>query len=492
LAALLGRRDPWHVSGVAVILRSLHVGQIAAELVARGVVIALLSAALAMPGMIGCSSGRGDSNRTSTAAPSSFRAINDCGVVSENSRLGSDLVSTGDTCLTVAASGVEIDGDGHRISAGQFAISWDTRAQPSNVTIRNVISSAGLQIFGENADGNVVEQSTFGDVGIFMGNDNRIENSTMTRLTVMGKGTNDARHAVIRNNEIAGDNIRLVQLRTTDDPSQPCGRGDHEFTGNHILGHATSAAQPPDQILLFVLCGNHMTISGNVIESDGDHPAHGIHMRDEADENVVADNQIRIPQAIAGIIIASGSAPRQHPRGNTFRGNLLQTGGGGPALWVQAHEAAANVFEQNVFQTNGDPAGWLDGLQNQISHNTFYNGGVGPALRLDDLRSPGNVFSSNVFSHSGSNTVDFAGTEPDLTAYRGDFNVFFNSSGSVSFAGRSFAQWRSETSQDGNSIEAEPRFCAPSSGDFKLQFSSPARGAGAGGTDAGAFSAGCP
>ena len=504
----------------------------------RAVVIFAIGCSLAERGLVGCSSG---GSGTSTSA---LRVINDCGVVSESSRLGSDLATSGATCLTVAASGIEIDGAGHRISASQFAISWDPDVQPSNVTIHDVISSAGLQIFGENADGNVIERSTFGDVGIFRGDDNRIENSSMTRLVVNGQGANDVHHAVIRNNEIAGDNIRLVEVLTTGDASLPCGRGDHELTGNHIIGHAASAgaacddsgspcagsslgtapsascctgccntvlpmlsgmcvpaaqcgapapsSQPPDQILLFLLCGNHMTISGNVIESDADHPAHGIHIRDEADENIFEDNQIRIPLAIAGIIIASGSPPRQHPRANTFHGNIVETGAGGPALWVQAHDATDNVFEQNLFQTTGDPSGWLDGVQNQVDHNTFYNGGVGPALRLDDLRSPGNTFTSNVFAHSGQNTVDFAGNQPVISAYQGDFNVFSNRAGSASFGGRSLAQWRSDTGQDADSSEADPQFCSASGGDFKLEFSSPAVGAGKDGTTAGAFPAGCP
>jgi Right handed beta helix region len=444
----------------------------------------------------GCSSGDPGGNQSSaTTTPTSFREIDDCGVVTENSLLGSDLTTAGDTCLRVAASGIEIDGNGHRISATQFAISWDTGVQPSNVTIRNVISSAGLQIFGESANGNRVESSTFGDVGIFMGSDNQVENSTMTRLVVRGVGANDVHHAVIRNNEIAGDNIRLVEFVTTDDTSRPCGQGAHEFTGNHVVGHAAPPlagnTAPPDQVLLLLLCSQQMTVSGNLIESDPDHPGHGIHIRDDADDNLIENNEIHLPQAIGGIFVASGSAPRQHPHGNTVRGNFVETGGGGPALWVQAHDATQNVFEQNVFQSNGDPAGWLNGVQNRLTHNTFFNGGVGPALRLDDLRSPGNIYSSNIFDHSGSNTVDFSGDQPDLPAYQGDFNIFFNRAGPIGFGGLSFAQWRSQTGQDGNSKEMDPQFCAASSGDFKLKSSSPALGAGAGGTDAGAFPAGC-
>jgi hypothetical protein len=70
--------------------------------------------------------------------------ITECGVVSENSQLGSNLETSGGTCLTVAASGITIDGGGHRITAAEFAVFWDTNVQPSNVMVRNVVSSAGL------------------------------------------------------------------------------------------------------------------------------------------------------------------------------------------------------------------------------------------------------------------------------------------------------------------------------------------------------------
>jgi hypothetical protein len=77
-----------------------------------------------------------------------------------------------------------------------------------------------------------------------------------------------------------------------------------------------------------------------------------------------------------------------------------------------------------------------------------------------------------------------------LAAYRGNYNGFFNSSGPVTFGqyGADLNLWRT-TQQDLQSVEADPEFVAPQSGDLTLGQQSALRGAGADGTDPGAFPA---
>ena len=103
-----------------------------------------------------------------------LRSIDQCGRVTESVQLSSDLSTPSGACLTVAANGVTVDGNGPRITAGQFAVALVDR---SNVIVRNVVSNQGVQFYGGQANGNVLEDSTVGKVGVYMGDDTVIRNN---------------------------------------------------------------------------------------------------------------------------------------------------------------------------------------------------------------------------------------------------------------------------------------------------------------------------
>src|SRR5438552_2419692 len=127
--------------------------------------------------------------------------ISSCGRVVQSVRLTNDLTTTANSCLTVAASGVTIDGAGHRFTAVLYAVQWFDQ---SNVTVKNVVSDRTLQIYGAKASRNLVTDSTFNLIAIYGADDNVIQNSTMKKLKIYPIGTNPAQREVVTGNTISG------------------------------------------------------------------------------------------------------------------------------------------------------------------------------------------------------------------------------------------------------------------------------------------------
>ncbi|MGH7899726.1 MAG: hypothetical protein ACREQQ_17355, partial [Candidatus Binatia bacterium] len=109
---------------------------------------------------------------------------------------------------------------------------------------------------------------------------------------------------------------------------------------------------------------------------------------------------------------------------------------------------------------------------------------------LEAFVAPGNRYTANIFENSGNSVYELSGAF-DFGGYHGDHNVFFNRDGAVVFdATKDLAAWQAATGADGSSIEADPQFVNPESGDFRLNASSPARAKASDGSDAGAGTAG--
>ena len=426
-------------------------------------------------------------------------SISSCGRVVQNVRLANDLATTANSCLTVAASGVTIDGAGHRITAALYAVQW---IDQSNVTVKNVVSDRTLQIYGAKASHNLVTDSTFGLIAIYGADDNVIQNSTMSKLKIYPIGANPAQREVVTGNTISGPltvaEQKLVQIVTGSDGTKEsdgtyrCASGEHLITNNQITGVTSDPALEPE--LFYLRCGRNSTVSGNTIRCAA--RAAGILLRDGADENLIENNSVEIGDGNeSALLIQSGSYGYHHPRDNTFRGNVFRANRN-RAVWLQANATRGNTFLQNVFRSDGGTVETVrltdgPGVTTLFDHNTFYRASPGTLVVFRDLGSGTHTFASNVFAYPGAATGVFDFDKPvSLGAYRGNYNGFFNSSGPVTFGqyGADLNLWRT-TQQDLQSVEADPEFVAPQSGDLTLGQQSALRGAGADGTDPGAFPA---
>jgi len=424
-------------------------------------------------------------------------SISSCGRVVQNVRLANDLTTTANSCLTVGASGVTIDGAGHRITAVLYAVQW---VDQSNVTVKNVVSDRTLQIYGAKASHNLVTDSTFGLIAIYGADDNIIQNSTMKKLKIYPIGTNPAQREVVTGNTISGTltqtEEKLVEIVTGSDGTKDsdgtylCASGEHLITNNRITGVTSDPTLEPE--LLYLRCGRNSTVSGNTIRCA--QRAAGILLRDSADDNLIENNDVQIGDGNEGaLLIQAGSYGYHHPRDNTFRGNVFRVTRN-RAFWLQAGATRGNTFLQNVFRSDGGATETVrltdgPGVTTLFDHNTFYRASAGTLVVFRDLGSGTNTFTSNIFAYPGApnGVFDFDKAQ-SLAGYKGDYNAFFNSAGRVTFGqyGVDLNLWKT-IQQDSHSIEADPQFVAPLSGDLTLAQQSALRGAGADGTDPGAF-----
>ena len=446
--------------------------------------------------------GSGDSGSTSATGQdtSPEKAISACGEVSENVVLDADLSTGNASCLVVTAGNVTIDGAGHRITAGQFAIQW---TDESGVTVKNVVSDQALQMFGANASHNVVTDSTFGSLSIARGDDNTVQNSQLGSLSILGEANDPAQRETVSGNVISGTlthtEQKLVEIITGTDGSLEtdgtihCAEGAHSIVGNQITGTVVSTDPTTEPELLHVRCGTGSVINENTIRTD--QRAAGILLRDGADDNLVENNVVTIGDANEGaLFIQSGSAGEHHPRNNTIQGNLFRATKG-RSFWLQANATRGNAFQDNIFASDDATSEAVrltdgTGVDTSFDHNTFYRGGSGTLIVFRDLGLGINRFSSNIFAYGGGPSSVFAfDSLKNLAGYSGDRNTFFGANAAVKFgsSGSTLCQWRSQTGQDLDSVEGDPAFTSPSTGDFHLASTSAARCTGENGSDAGAL-----
>ena len=426
--------------------------------------------------------------------------ISACGDVAENVVLDADLSTADVSCLIVRASNVTINGAGHRITAGKFAIQWTDQ---SGVRVKNVLSDQELQIFGAGASHNVVTDSTFGSLSIVRGDDNTVQNSQLGSLSVLGQDNDPAQRETIMGNVIQGTltqtEQKLVEIVTGSDGSLEgdgtirCAEAAHSIVGNQITGTVVSSDPTTEPELLHIRCGAGSVISDNTIRTD--QRAAGILLRDGADDNLVENNVVTIGDANEGaLFIQSGSAGQHHPRNNTIQGNVFRATKG-RSFWLQANATRGNAFADNVFASDDATAEAVrltdgTGVDTSFDHNTVYRGGSGPLIVFRNLGSGIHRFTCNIFAYGGGPSSVFAfDSLKSLAGYGGDHNTFFGANAAVRFgsSGSTLCQWKSQTSQDLDSVEGDPAFASPSTGDFHVASVSAARCTGENGSDAGAL-----
>jgi parallel beta helix pectate lyase-like protein len=415
---------------------------------------------------------------------SATETLTACGPVYGSAVLGADLSTTTGDCLRVMMSGVTIDGGGHRISAPGFALSWVDR---SNVTVRNVVSTSGVQIYGAKANANVVEDSVLGTVGIYMGDDNVVRRSTIASLKIQGLNQNPPLRTVIAGNTIEGPGQVLVYLSPEGDEQALCARSDARIENNYI--HDTApASSDADHVLLYLRCGTHNAVVGNTMVSEG--KARGIYMRDEADDNLIQDNVVSIVYGDRSALhFSSGNTDKHHPRNNSIDHNVFQAKAT-RSLWIQSADFRDNSFTRNIFWSNSPTEGVriFGGTGNVFDHNSFFNGPSTTTLFVfQSVAAPGNTYTNNILQSTGTSLFGFSG-EFDARGYHADHNVFAWL-GVDAYGAWVLSWWQQNTGQDAHSIAADPRFVSPLTGDFRLQPGSPALTADSDGGAAGASGA---
>lgn len=185
---------------------------------------------------------------------------------------------------------------------------------------------------------------------------------------------------------------------------------------------------------------------------------------------------------------------------NTWRRNIarnapvgfLGKGGTGGATYADNETFYQNIIinVDRAFHLNHNSRYW------RVYNNTAYN------VRLFhnqwQLNSVDNQFWNNIVSQAsgGAYQIEALGT-PTWTTYIAYSNYNFWSSVASTFAkwqdgasSQTLSEWRAATNFDANSLTGDPLFVNAAQGNFKLQPSSPARGAGRDGVDMGAYPTG--
>ena len=416
-----------------------------------------------------------------------YKTITKCGNVFQSVRLGADLSNPEGGCLIVRAGDLTIDGNGFRIDAATMAI--QVLGHP-DVTIQNVRGTGAVQIYGEEADRNVIEDSDVGSISIYMGDDNVVRNNTMGTLKISGLYDQPPQRALVAGNTITGDASRLVYISPGGDGDVSCVRSDITFEDNDIVSTVTDPGYYGvyDVVLFYLRCGTHNSVIGNRMHGPG--KALGIFLRDEADDNLIENNYVWVAQGSRGAFhISSGNVDKHHPRRNVVQYNYFRANAT-RSIWIQARDTESNTFFHNLFMGHGpESARVRGGVNNVFDHNTFVRLNSGNLLVLENFLSPGNTYTNNIFLSGGASVFELSSIF-EFSGYSGEGNLFFNWfwQPAVFDGAHDLGWWRDQTGADLRSIEADPRFVNEPLGNLRLRKDSPARKLATDGTDAGACS----
>ncbi len=412
--------------------------------------------------------------------------VTSCGTYSGNLILTQNISSAGD-CITIGAANTTLNGNGHSISAGSHAVYNYNKA---NLTVQNLTANSDVYINGESAGGARVENSTLSSVAVIAADDVVITNNTLGHA-YLGQEDSDTQRLTFTNNHVEGVANKLVEMRGSGVP--PCAASNDVFSGNTLIAnHTCSGAGCDEPMTMFIWCIRSSTFSNNTIRATGQ--SQGIRLRDASDNNTFSNNTVWVSNAVNGdfgaLNITSGNVDKNHPENNTFTDNLFRSDGDF-ALDLQS-PGSGNTFLRNVFWANtGGTANMSnDGANdNRFQYNTFYNAGSSPALTFDYWNNrPADLFRNNLFATAGATALQI--NQFAFNRYAGGRNLFWGTNASVlTSAYGSLSGWRtaSGNTDDMNSAYGNPLFVNAAGGDFHLPSSSPARGLGDSGADAGAF-----
>lgn len=411
-------------------------------------------------------------------------------------RLDADL--SGSNCLYIRGSysNITIDGNGHSITSVDRAIDIADLGggTPSNITVTDVTSNGDIRVYGDATNHITIQNSTFLGIGVNGSDDVTISGNTVGTEGIQVNNSDNPwppLRPIITNNVITGDpgTDTKVMLEIAGGPTHPCPRIDGQVLNNTINNYRNDYPQPEGTAVIRIRCATHNTVKNNFFRSFGTTMA--LYIRDESDYGDYQNN-VFWSNLYPALWIAAGNPDKTFPSHNTFYNNTFRTdaeyGFYGSAV------GTANTFSYNTFYSNSGLLGYVGGdYGNTYDHNTFYNAGTGQLQSLQGNNTegpPADTYTNNIFSYSG--TQVFGYDQWRASRYAGDYNLFYNRGGVLSFgtvngvSNTTLAQWRTATGDDVHSISSNPLLVNPGGGDFTLQSSSPARGAGSGGSDIGA------
>ena len=133
-----------------------------------------------------------------------------------------------------------------------------------------------------------------------------------------------------------------------------------------------------------------------------------------------------------------------------------------------------NLFQHGVIHSNTQYGAYFRGLpSNTIDNCTFaYNGTIANPSNFQIRVSQGGWIKNCILLAAGAGIYCYGnGMEDD---YAGDYNDFFRTNGGMIAAGyTTLSNWQVRTGQEGHSLELDPLFVNPSTGDFHLRSTAP-------------------
>lgn len=417
-------------------------------------------------------------------------------------RLDANLSTSGANCLrlsstNVTIANVTIDGNGKSItvSGGDAVYIADLNSKPHHdISISNFTSNSGITIYGGSVNNISVDNVTISGWQVDGADNTSLTNSTVNGgVHVAELGTNSARNPTLSGNTITGSSDRLVITTGDAHTVGNCDTSGFTITNNTITNAVAVTTNNP--VTVFLSCRTNGTFSNNTVTSTGQ--ATGVLIRDGWSSNIFANNTISsnlsVNDSRGAISLVSGSSGGP-PNYNTFSNNTV-VATNSKALFHYLG-TLGNVYQNNLFISNSsvgssywDTSSSVTADKTVFSHNTFVNRGSGAALDLfegvENTIMRDNIFqsdSTNIFTNNSGGNLS-----AQRSGYVGSRNIFHRRSGSVNFVGvGTFAQWVTATGES-NSLSTNPLFVNYTSGDYHLQSSSPARGAGTSGSDIGAL-----
>lgn len=120
-----------------------------------------------------------------------------------------------------------------------------------------------------------------------------------------------------------------------------------------------------------------------------------------------------------------------------------------------------------------------------ITYNTFYNASV----ELRASTATNGVIKNNIIANSGSNSISLFPYSSISHGTDLDYNLVYDAGTSAVYrednTNYTYSAWKSHYPSDAHSIQADPMFENPSTGDFRLRANSPAIGSGSDGINMG-------
>jgi hypothetical protein len=401
----------------------------------------------------------------------------------------------------IKANDVTLNGNGNTVTvSGGLAV--DVRDLPDNngayvgnwrnVLVENIISNAEMRVFGPGINHVTFDHLTASGISVLGADDVTISNNTVGDIGIQVNNADNLNtifaplRPVITGNTVIGSAADLVEIMGAG--LHPCPNLsaviDHNVITNTRDGDPTSA-----WAAVRIRCATHSTFTNNTVRSTG--TTLGLYLRDESDDGIYTNNTFTTHD-VRALHIGAGNLDKTFPSRNVFSRNSFRTDNTYAAYLLGL--GSGNRFVDNTFYSKGDTLlGYYGGyLGNTWDHNTFYADGVDTrSLGLaHDPQRLANVdsFTNNIFSYSSATAI-FGFDGWVKSQYTGDYNLFYNRAGAVSFGyyGSNLASWRTATNQsDSHSLVADPLLVNPAAGDLTLQSNSPAKGAASDGTDIGA------